>query len=91
MSLKYYNPITRVGLEGFQVIDMRRSQRGDPFVPWMMGPGKRHPPLLDNCLTLSLHRIVKQTGTSGQVDSKANSNANSALYSTLAAMGFFAR
>ncbi|SJL03058.1 uncharacterized protein ARMOST_06403 [Armillaria ostoyae] len=36
-------------------------------------------------------RIVKQTGASGQVASKTNSNVNSALYSTFAAMGFFTR
>ncbi len=37
-------PRRRVGLEGLQVIDMRRLQRGDPFISWMMGPGKRRPP-----------------------------------------------
>ncbi len=84
MGLKFYNPVTRVGLEAS---DVRTLQCWDPFVSWMMERGRGHP-LLNGYLILSL---VKQTGASGQVDSKTNSNVNSVLYSTFAAMGIFAR
>ncbi|PBK59179.1 hypothetical protein ARMSODRAFT_1073630 [Armillaria solidipes] len=59
MGLKYYNPVTRVSLEDFQI------------------------------LTDDGTRIVKQTGASDQVDPKTNYKANTALYSTFVAMGFF--